>query len=128
MTDQQKKILIIEDEPALRHAVTTKLEYENFLVLQASDGQDGLQVALKEHPDIILLDIIMPVMDGLEVLKKLSEDAWGKKVPVVLLTNLSDELKVTERFPGNVVKYLVKSDVNLEDIVNIIQEIGQHTP
>ncbi|HSW89104.1 MAG TPA: response regulator [Candidatus Saccharimonadales bacterium] len=124
--NDQKTILIIEDEETLRHAVITKLEHEKFIVLHASDGLSGLDLALKEHPDIILLDIIMPVMDGLTVLKKLSEDAWGKTVPVILLTNLSDELKVTERFPGNVVKYLVKSDVNLEDIVNIIQEIGQH--
>jgi DNA-binding response OmpR family regulator len=122
--DEQKKntILIIEDESPLNHALSTKLTYEGFSVLQAFDGEAGLALALEKHPDVILLDIIMPKMDGIAVIKKLQEDEWGRIVPIILLTNLSDELKVTENFPKNVVAYLVKSDWKLEDIVNKIRE------
>ena|SRR5579859_4647359 len=123
MNEQKKNtILIVEDETPLRHALSTKLIHEGFSVLQAIDGESGLAIALEKHPDLILLDIIMPNLNGITVLERLQADAWGKTVPIILLTNLSDELKVTENFPKNVVGYLVKSDWKLEDIVNRIKE------
>lgn len=119
---KMKVVLIFEDEDPLNHALSIKLTHEGFSVLQAFDGETGLALALEKHPDLILLDIIMPKMDGLTVLHKLQDDPWGRTVPVILLTNLSDELKVTENFPKNVVGYLVKSDWKLEDIVSKVKE------
>ena len=87
------KILIVEDDQSLLQALTLRLERENFKIISARDGEDGLEQAKNLHPDLILLDIIMPRMDGITMLKKLRTDEWGKKVSVIILTNLSDAEK-----------------------------------
>lgn len=123
MRNKTKKILITEDETLLRNALSEKLRLEGFEVLAAENGQKGLDLALAEHPDLILLDIIMPVMDGLTMLKKLREDAWGKEAAVILLTNLSanDHImpEVIEQQPAF---YLVKTDWTLDKVVEKIKE------
>ena len=73
-----KKILIVEDEEIMLKALVEKFSSEGFEVVQAIDGEEGLKKALCEKPDIILLDILLPKMDGMAVLKKLREDTWGK--------------------------------------------------
>lgn len=119
------KILIVEDEEAQRKSLADELRDEGFRVLTANDGQEGLTTALQEHPDLILLDVLMPVMDGLSVMKKLrAGNPWGKQVPIILLTNLSaneDEIikAVTRDEPAY---YLVKSDWTLQEVVEKIKE------
>lgn len=115
--ENQKKILIVEDETSLRNALRDKLILEGFVVLEAKNGEEGLDVALRNHPDLILLDIIMPKMDGLTMLKKLREDVWGKNTKVILLTNLSDNEKVSEALLRGSYDYLVKSDWKIGDVV-----------
>lgn len=121
----KKKILVIEDEVSQRKALVDKFTREGFDVLEAKDGKEGLSVALKEQPHIILLDIVMPKMDGMAMLKKLrQENEWGKSVPVILLTNLSSDddkiLKgVSEDLPAY---YLVKSDWAIDDVVKKVKE------
>jgi DNA-binding response OmpR family regulator len=117
-----KKILIVEDEPALLAVLVDKLSREQFRCLEAKNGQEGLDIALRERPDLILLDIIMPVMDGMTMLYELRKDAWGRNVPVILLTNLSEAERVAESLRQGVHDYLVKSDWTLEDIVKKIKE------
>lgn len=117
-----KKILIIEDEDALAKAMAAKLTLKKYKALIAKDGQAGLDTALQEKPDLILLDIFMPVMDGLTMLKKLRADKWGLKVPVVMLTNLTEREKTAEALEYGVKDFLVKSDWKLEDIVKLIDE------
>ncbi len=117
-----KKILIVEDETSLLKALTTKFAKEKFSVLLGHDGEEGLELALTEHPDLILLDIIMPKMDGLTMLERLRRDSWGKDVPVIMLTNLSDETKVTEAIKNKSFDYLVKSDWNINDVVKKVRE------
>src|SRR3989344_5503419 len=123
MRNKTKKILITEDETLLRSALSEKLRLEGFEVLAAENGQKGLELALAEHPDLILLDIIMPVMDGLTMLKHLRQDAWGKTAPVILLTNLAanDNImpEVIEQQPAF---YLVKTDWTLDKVVEKIKE------
>ena len=85
----QKTILIIEDEKSLREAMVDILELKNFNSLSSRNGREGLALAFKEHPDLILLDLIMPEMDGMTALEKIRADAWGAKVPIIILTNLS---------------------------------------
>ncbi len=119
---EKKTILVIEDEKILQQALSTKLVHEGFAVITADNGEDGLAIALAKHPDLILLDIIMPKMNGITTAQKLATDAWGKTVPIIILTNLSDELKLTENFPKNVVDYLVKSDWEIGDIAGKIKE------
>lgn len=121
-TTLSKRVLVIEDEPLLTKALHNKLHHEGLIVLEGADGQQGLDIALKEHPDLILLDIIMPIMDGITVLKKLREDAWGKTVPVIILTNLSDAEKLIESEKNGVTDYLIKSDWKLEDLTVKIRQ------
>lgn len=118
---KKKKILIIEDEKTLLEVLAKKFLDEKFDVIKAVNGKEGLKIALRERPDLILLDIIMPVMDGMTMLRKLREDSWGKEVEVVILTNLSDVAKVQESLLRGVYDYLVKSDWRLEDVAKIVK-------
>lgn len=87
----KKKILIIEDEAPMRRVLKETLEEEGFIVLESNDGEAGLEEAFRAEPDLILLDIIMPKVSGMTVLKRLREDEpWGKHVPILILTNLND--------------------------------------
>lgn len=96
MSDKAKKILIVEDELILLEVLVDNLKDEGFNVLEARDGEEGLEVALKEKPDLILLDIMMPKMNGMTMLKKLRDDRWGSKVPVMVLTNVGDSKNVMD--------------------------------
>ncbi len=123
---KKPKILIVEDESSLRNALRDKFGREGFLVLDAKDGEAGLALALKETPDIILLDIVMPKMDGMSMLKALREkNDWGKQVPVMLLTNLGadDEniMKVISK--DNYVCYLVKSNWAIGEIIEKVKKM-----
>jgi DNA-binding response OmpR family regulator len=118
---QKKKvlILIIDDEAPILDALVDKFGREEFAELStAHDGEEGLAHALKEHPDLILLDILMPKMDGITMLKKLREDEWGRSAKVIILTNFDttdDMLKeITESEPAY---YLLKSNWRIEDVI-----------
>jgi DNA-binding response OmpR family regulator len=118
-------ILIVEDETALLKVYADELGDEGFRVLRAHNGQEGLALARREKPDLILLDILMPVMDGLTMMDKLREtDIYGKNVPIILLTNLSaSEEKIMQAITRNEpAYYLIKSDWTLQDIVEKIRE------
>ena len=122
MSTQNKKILIVEDEKPLREAIFDKFNREGFQTFQGKDGEEGLKIALKEHPDIILLDIIMPHVDGLSMLKTLRKDDWGKNAQVLLLTNLNDAEYVATAMESGVFDFLVKSDWKLDDLVIRVKE------
>ena len=112
----------MEDEAPLRNAVTDILSFEGFDVFQAKNGQEGLDLALAQHPDIILLDLMMPIMDGLTMLEKLREDQdYGKTAAVILLTNINDPEKVAMATEAGSYDFLVKSDWNIEDVVKKIK-------
>ncbi len=115
--DTPAKILVVEDEVSLREALTTALGYENFTVITAGDGEEGLATALREHPDVTLLDITMPKMDGLEMLGELRKDAWGATAKVIVMTALDDLEKVAEVMEKGVDEYVVKSSMTLGDII-----------
>jgi CheY-like chemotaxis protein len=121
MTDT-KKILIVDDELVLIDLMRTKISQYGFTVIEALDGEEGLQKALTEHPDLILMDIIMPRMDGITVLKKLRADPWGKNVPVIILTNLNTAETVENSIKNGVYDYLVKIDYTLDDLIKIISK------
>lgn len=120
-----RKILIVEDEISLLAALTDKFTREGYEVITSINGKDGLKSALGNHPDIILLDIVMPVMDGITMLHKLREDDWGKNVKVILLTNLSNPQpgKVTQILIKSASGYLVKSDWKIMNVVNQVNKL-----
>lgn len=114
--EQKKKILVVEDEQPLQTALFEVLNGENVQVLQAFNGEEGLEVAKREHPDLILLDIIMPKLGGVKMLQELRKDSWGKTADVVILTNLNVKEKVVEAAQENVYDYFIKSDWDIEEI------------
>jgi len=122
MSTSPKKILIAEDEPQLRKMLVDKFSVSGFVVFGAEDGKVALGTALKEHPDLILLDILMPVMDGMEMLRALRKDPWGKDALVIFLSNLRDSERILEGVELSVHEYFVKSDWKLEDIVKKVTE------
>ena len=120
---KNKKILITEDEKSMLQALEDTFKSENFDILKAENGEKGLEVAFKEHPDVILIDIVMPKMDGITMLKKLREDDWGKNVPVMILTNLGDMEKMAEAVKDGNCNYLIKTDWSLKDIFKKVKKI-----
>jgi two-component system, OmpR family, alkaline phosphatase synthesis response regulator PhoP len=120
-----KKILVIEDEKPLLEAMVDTLKQHSFAVITAEDGKDGLSLAFDEHPHLILLDILMPKMDGLTMLEALRTDSWGHDVPVIILTNLNPDADKTIKtiLDHKPAFYLIKSNVTLEGIVSKVQEV-----
>lgn len=121
----KKKVLIVEDEESMLDALSDYLETQDFTTLMARNGEEGLGIALREHPDLILLDILMPKMDGMIMLQKLREDEWGKNAPVIILTNVNPNANtiINSVLQNEPAYYLVKSDVKLEGIVDKIKDV-----
>lgn len=122
----QQTILVVEDEKVQREVLSEKLRSEGFTVLTAEDGQQGLQMALSERPDIVILDNRMPSMSGFAMLKRLREtDAWGEKVPVIFFSNVEPVSK-DERLDLEAISptaYLIKGDTDLGEITRKIREV-----
>lgn len=121
---EKKKVLIIEDESAIRRIIMDKFSESGFSVIEAEDGEVGLRLAFAEKPDIILLDLMMPKVDGLMVMEDLRKDEWGKSVPIIILTNFSADDHIT----NEVVKhepsyYLLKTDWPIEEVVEKVRSI-----
>lgn len=117
-----KKILFIEDEPALQKTLGGALIAENFQVVSAMDGEIGLRLAKSEKPDLILLDLILPRLQGLEVLKRLKQDIDCRQIPVIILTNLDDAKNIEEALEMGATTYLAKTSYNLGEVVEKIKK------
>ena len=115
---KKQHILVVEDDKALRFALKEKLEHVGYHVTVAPDGEEGLKLGLDEEPDLIVLDIIMPRLDGLKMLKAIrSDDGWGANVPVMILTNSREKGDIVEALEEGVTKYLAKADWKIEDVI-----------
>jgi len=111
-----KKILIVEDSLLLRSVTKDALLEAGFIVIEAGGGKEGLDVAKSEHPDLILLDLIMPGMDGMEMYQLLREDAWGADVPVIMLSATKDE-KITTWLDAHKLDFFLKDNWMMEEVV-----------
>ena len=118
----QKTILLIEDDNFLSGMYETKLKLEGFNVLVAGDGAKGLEYAATKKPDIILLDIILPKMDGFTVLKHLSDSGDIKKIPVILMTNLGQKEDIEKGMSLGARDYLVKAHFMPSEVVTKIRQ------
>jgi NarL family two-component system response regulator LiaR len=96
---------------------------EELVVYEAENGKEGLDMSLELHPRLILLDLIMPEMNGMDMLKQLRQDEWGKTASVVLLTNLGDRESIENAKKFGVEEYLVKSDWSLDEIALKVKEL-----
>jgi len=119
-----KKILIIEDEAAYLKLLNTQLTKRGYSVVEAANGKDGLKKAKEEQPDLILLDIRMPVMDGMTMLDQLRKEEVGKKTKVIVLTNLEPDERILDRVVEDEPSYyFIKSDISLDDLLEKIEEL-----
>ncbi len=118
-----KTILFIEDESALQKALGDVLRHDEFQMLSALDGEIGLRLAQEKLPDLILLDITLPRMNGFDVLARLKEDETTKQIPVIVLTNLEGMKDVDRAIELGATTYLVKANYKLEDIISKIKEV-----
>ncbi len=117
------RIVVVEDEPAILEMYKMKLESSDFEAFTAEDGQQGLKVIEESKPDLVLLDIKMPVMSGDEMLEKLRETDWGADIRVIVLTNISrDEAPHNLRFLG-VDRYIVKAHFTPTQVIDVVKEI-----
>jgi two-component system alkaline phosphatase synthesis response regulator PhoP len=127
VSGETKSVLIVEDDALISEALGEGLKRAGIKVSSASDGEEGLKKALADHPDLILLDLMMPKMNGHEMLKELRKDKWGAHVPVTVLTNVDDSLDIfmVTNYPNT--NYAIKSSMKLEDIVNTVKERTKKT-
>jgi len=115
-------ILIVEDDPVLLKMYTEKFTFEGFRVLNAKDGEEALDVSLKESVDIVLLDIMLPRMSGTDYLERLRQNVKGAKIPVVALTNLAEDEEKQRALKLGVKDYLVKAMQTPEQVVEKIKK------
>jgi DNA-binding response OmpR family regulator len=118
-----KKILIIEDEQALQKTLTSKLESEGYKVFTSLNGIEGLEIAKKEKPTLIILDLILPKKNGFEVLEGLKIDEDTKEIPVIVLTNLENMGDIQKVIDLGATTYLVKANYELNEILEKIKKI-----
>lgn len=118
----KKTLLIVEDDPLLTKMYKTKLESEGYGVVIAQDGLEGLNVAKKGGIDLIILDIMMPQLSGIDLLEKLRKIPKGKNIPVVVLTNLASKEEETRAASLGVKEYLVKADQTPSQLVEVIEK------
>lgn len=121
MGNVKKKILIVEDDRALQNALVEILAQEGYETTSAFDGQEGIDKAVREKPDLILLDIILPKKDGYEVLAEIKKSPQ-KNTPVLILTNLEEIDNVQKALDLGATTFMVKSDFSLKDVVEKIKE------
>lgn len=122
MSKPTKRILLVEDEAPIRSVLRQELEKNKLTVDEASNGEEGMGLAMAEHPDLIILDIMMPKMHGIEFLDRLQKDVWGKTVPVILLTNYADDPRVGQAVDAGRCELMEKEKVKLDEVAKKVKE------
>jgi len=119
----QKVLLLVEDDPLMLRMYEKIFKFEGFDLDIAKDGEEGLEKAKTNKPTLILLDIMMPKMNGIEMLAKLNKDPDTKDIPVVVLTNLAGTQDAERAMSLGVVKYIVKSEHDPKEVVTMVKQI-----
>lgn len=115
-------LLLVEDDPLIDKMYRAKLTKEGFRILVAKDGVEGLELALERLPDCIILDIMMPRLSGIDLLEKLRKDPEGKKIPVIVLTNLTGKEEIERARELGVKEYLIKASLTPSQVVAKIKK------
>ncbi len=125
MNEQKKKklILVVEDDSFLLQMYATKLEKAGFEVKSAVDGTQGFKKAKDVHPDLILLDLVMPSMDGFKVLEELKVNSETQSIPVIILSNLSEREDVQKCLQLGAVDYIIKAHFVPSEVINKIEQL-----
>lgn len=127
MTTAPRRLLLVEDDAFLAGMYVTKLTMEGFQAELATDGKSGLEKASSLKPDLILLDVLLPKMNGFDVLKALKSDPATKDIPVILLTNLGQKSDVVKGLDLGAVDYLIKAHFMPSEVVTKIKEVLQQS-
>ena len=122
-TNPKKRVLVVDDDDNLRNVLLDALNASGFESTGAANGEEGLKMALESHPDAIMLDVMMPKMDGWQVLDSLRADSWGKSAKVLMLTSLGDMENIAHAVEKKVFNYIVKSDLNIDNIAEVINNL-----
>ncbi len=122
MAEPSKKILFVEDEPALQQSMSEALRRAGFEVVSALDGEAGERLAKSEHPDLVLLDLILPKKNGFEVLQSIKADAETKNIPVIVLTNLEGAADIDRVISAGATTYLVKANYGLHELIEKVKD------
>ena len=121
-SDQPRRILLVEDDRFLRKAAETTLKQQGYTVITAADGEEALRVARSAPPDLILLDVIMPKLNGFQVLDALKKDPTTAHIPVIILSNLGQDRDVQQAMEAGATAYFIKADLSLQALV---QRVGE---
>ncbi len=121
MTKINKKILIVEDDALTLTMLSDMLKDEGYCVVEAVDGKEAIDTALKECPDLILLDIVIPEIDGLGVFKRLRKDGCCKDTPIILLTNFEKTAAITDALELGKCDFMIKTDWDIKDIIKRVK-------
>lgn len=129
---QKKKILLVEDDHLLRSLYSKALSKVGFITMEAMDGYRGLEMMIEERPDLVLLDIMIPVLSGLDFIKKAKVDPRISSIPIVTLTGLAEEEIIKEAFKLGAVGYLIKSQTlpqqAVEEVRHYLEEVAKKAP
>jgi len=123
MEKNKKKILIIEDEKLLLEMYQSRFEKEGYRVLTALSGKKGIALAQKEKPDLIILDILMPGIDGYEVIKKLKKDSRTRKIIILVFSNLGQPAEINRGLELEADDYIVKTDLTPSQLLNKVEKM-----
>lgn len=111
-------VLIVDDDESIRDLYADAFELAGLTALKAKTGEEGVTLALQKHPNVILVDITMPGMDGHEVVRQIRQDAWGRNARIMYLTNLSDAANVVDAVQHKSDEYIVKANTDVSEVVN----------
>lgn len=117
MAEKAKIILFVEDEKVVLDHYKKSLVGAGYQVIEASDGEEGLRLAEEKKPDLVILDLLLPKKDGMTVLKELRLKPWGRRMPVIIVSNLDSSQIISEATELGVYHYLVKSQWSIDDVV-----------
>jgi twitching motility two-component system response regulator PilH len=123
MAERTRRILLAEDDRFLRKAAETALRQNGFEVLTAVDGEEALGLARSQAPDLVLLDMIMPKLQGFEVLRELKQDPATAGIPVIVLSNLGQDTDVIQAIDAGAAAYLVKANLSLLELVRRVRQL-----
>ncbi|MCA9363348.1 response regulator [Candidatus Kaiserbacteria bacterium] len=119
MTD--RKVLIVEDDNALRDIYQTVISGAGIETITASTGEEGVNLATKHHPDVIMMDVMLPDISGHEAVKKIRLDAWGKKAKIIFLTNRDDAESIFQAVEEGSEEYIIKSHTSNQELLNKVR-------
>ncbi len=123
MSEDKKKLLMIEDDSFLRKLYRDRFKKEGFLFTEAISGEEGVNKIYQELPDVVLLNVLLPVKGGFELLREIKDDSKVKDIPVIILTNLGQEEDIEEGKECGATSYLVKANVKFSDVVEKVKEV-----